>query len=111
MSLLVFSVAVVMAGIFSEQTKVAEKASPIIAFSVIWFLLIWLAVMEGGQGALVGLQSVDKELYAETHPVSFKNTRLAHMGDNMERFIVGRQFLVVLVVLAELTELAVFAGV
>jgi Silicon transporter len=98
MGLLVFSVIVVMAGVFSEQTKVAEKISPILAFFVIWGLIIWLAMMEGGQGCLVGLQPVDKELYADTHPVSLKNTQLAHKGDNMERFIVGRQFLVVLVV-------------
>jgi silicon transporter len=98
LALLIFSVIVVMAAIFSEQTKVAENISPILAFFVIWFLIIWLAMMEGGQGCLVGLQPVDKDLYAETHPVSLKCTTLAHKGDNMERFIVGRQFLVVLVV-------------
>jgi hypothetical protein len=98
MGLLVFSVIVVMAAIFSEQTKIAEQASPILAFFVIWGLILWLAMMEGGQGCLVGLQPVEKDLYAETHPISLMNTRLAHKGDNMERFIVGRQFLVVLVV-------------
>jgi Silicon transporter len=98
MGLLVFSVTIVMAAIFSEQTKVAEQVSPILAFFVIWGLVLWLAMMEGGQGCLVGLQPIDKELYAETHPVSLSNTTLAHKGDNMERFIVGRQFLVCLVV-------------
>jgi len=98
MGLLIFSVTVVMAGIFSKQTKVAESASPALAFFIIWGLVYWLAMMEGGQGCLVGLQPVDKKLYAETHPVALMNTNISHHGDNMERFIVGRQFLVVLVV-------------
>jgi hypothetical protein len=87
-----------MAAIFSQQTKVAERVSPILAFFLIWVLVIWLAMMEGGQGCLVGLQLVDKEMYGETHPVSLETKILAHKGDNMERFIVDRQFLVVLVV-------------
>ena len=55
-------------------------------------------VMEGGQGDLVGLQHIGKEQYAESHPYTLKNTQLAHEGDNMERFIVGRQFLTFLVI-------------
>jgi hypothetical protein len=97
-ALLIFSVVVVMAGIFSRQTKVAEQVSPILAFCVIWGLILWLAMMEGGQGCLVGLQPIDKELYETSHVVSHKCTVLAHKGDNMERFIVGRQFLVCLTV-------------
>jgi hypothetical protein len=100
MALLVFSITVVMAAIFTEQTKISQDVSKYLAFFLIWFLIIWLAMMEGGQGCLVGLQPVDKDLYAETHPIALKSTRLAHRGDNMERFIVGRQFLVVLVVFA-----------
>jgi hypothetical protein len=98
MALLIFSVVIVMAAIFSKETKVAQKIHPVFAFILIWFLVVWLATMEGGQGCLVGLQPVDKESYAESHPHTLANTRLAHKGDNMERFIVGRQFLVVLVV-------------
>jgi hypothetical protein len=100
MALLVFSVTVVMAAIFTEQTKISQDISKYLAFFLIWFLVIWLAMMEGGQGCLVGLQPIEKDLYAETHPTTLKCTRLAHRGDNMERFIVGRQFLVVLVVFA-----------
>lgn len=98
--LLIFAVVLVMAAIFSKQTVgTAEKGiPPLVAFFVFWFLIFWLGVMEGGQGCLVGLQPIDKTLYAESHPTTFKNTTIAHCGDNMERFIVGRQFLVVLVV-------------
>lgn len=55
-------------------------------------------MMEGGQGCLVGLQGIEKDLYKDSHPVTLKNTKIAHKGNNMQRFIVGRQFLVVLVV-------------
>lgn len=61
-------------------------------------LHIYLFQIEGGQGALVGLQSVPSYEIANEHPISAKCTDLAHKGDNMERFIVGRQFLVVLIV-------------
>merc|ERR1711981_1073109 len=96
--LLAFSIAIVMTSIFTEKTTLSEDAHPAVAFLLFWFLIIWLAMMEGGQGALVGLQPVDKALYASSHPRSLMNTALAHKGDNMERFIVGRQFLVVLVI-------------
>lgn len=99
-ALLIFSLTLVMAAIFSKQTiATAENGfPPIAAFCVFWFLVCWLAMMEGGQGALIGLQPIDKSKYASSHQRALKNTTLAHRGDNMERFIVGRQFLVVLVV-------------
>jgi silicon transporter len=98
MGLLILSVAIVISLIFTEQTKLAESAHPVVPFLLICFLLLWLAMMEGGQGDLVGLQPIDKELYKDSHPLTLKSTSIAHKGDNMERFIVGRQFLVVLVV-------------
>jgi hypothetical protein len=98
-ALLVFCVVLVMAGIFAEQsTAVNYDIPPVGAFFLFWFLICWLAVMEGGQGCLVGLQSIEKSKYAESHPQTLKNTSVAHKGDNMDRFIVGRQFLVVLVI-------------
>jgi len=97
--LLIFSVVLVMACIFSGESTAAEyNINPVLAFFLFWFLICWLAMMEGGQGCIVGLQSVDKKKYSETHPITLKCTNLAHDGDNMERFIVGRQFLVVLVI-------------
>jgi hypothetical protein len=98
MGLLIFSLVIVISLIFTEQTKLSESAHPVVPFLLICFLLLWLAMMEGGQGDLVGLQPIDKELYKDSHPITLKSTSIAHKGDNMERFIVGRQFLVVLVV-------------
>jgi len=57
-ALLVFAIVLVMAAIFTKQTTAtAEMNVPaVVAFLVFWFLIVWLGVMEGGQGALVGLQ-------------------------------------------------------
>jgi hypothetical protein len=96
--LLGFAITVTMTLIFTGQTQLSSTAHPAVAFVLIWFLLIWLGMMEGGQGCLVGLQGVSPDLYSKSHPKTLKNTRIAHKGDNMERFIVGRQFLVFLVV-------------
>ena len=88
-----------MAGIFTKQsTAVNYNIPPVGAFFLFWFLICWLAMMEGGQGCLVGLQPIEKSKYATTHQRTLKNTTIAHKGDNMDRFIIGRQFLVVLVI-------------
>ncbi len=98
MALLGFCLAVVMDAVFSKQTTISKSTNPAVAFFLFWGLLIWLGMMEGGQGCLIGLQPVDAELYRESHPVTWKCTKLAHKDDNMGRVLVGRQFLVVLVV-------------
>lgn len=98
--LLGFCVTLVMAAIFSGQTiAVAEmNIPPVATFFIFWLLIVWLGMLEGGQGCLVGLKPIDRNRYADSHPISFKVTSLAHRGDNMQRFIVGRQFVVVLIV-------------
>ena len=97
-ALLCFGIAVTMSLIFTEQTELSSQSHPGFVFVLFWFLLIYLAMMEGGQGCLVGLQGVEKDLYKDSHQVTLRNTNIAHKGNNMQRFIVGRQFLVVLVV-------------
>jgi hypothetical protein len=100
LALLGFSMVLISAAMFTEQTTATAENGihPAVTFCVFSFLIVWLAMMEGGQGCLVGLQTIDKTLYAESHPRAFRTTQLAHKGDNMERFMVGRQFLVVLVI-------------
>jgi len=97
-ALLIFCITMVMTAIFEKKTILSEKSHPLIAFFLFWYLIFWLAMMEGGQACLVGLQPVDRELYEESHPVTAKCCRLSHRGDNMERFILGRQFLVCMIV-------------
>lgn len=98
--LLAFCINIIMAGIFAAQTPISKSTHWSVAFSVMWLLIIWLGVLEGGQGCLVGLQPICQEAYEESHPISHQCTSMAHKGQNLNRFIVGRQFLVVLVVFA-----------
>ena len=97
-TLLCFGIAVTVSLIFTKQTELSSQLHPAIVFVLFCFLLPYLAMMEGGQGCLVGLQGIEKDLYKDSHKVTLKNTKIAHKGNNMQRFIVGRQFLVVLVV-------------
>eukprot|EP00339_Tiarina_fusa_P001146 CAMPEP_0117027750 /NCGR_PEP_ID=MMETSP0472-20121206/20249_1 /TAXON_ID=693140 ORGANISM="Tiarina fusus, Strain LIS" /NCGR_SAMPLE_ID=MMETSP0472 /ASSEMBLY_ACC=CAM_ASM_000603 /LENGTH=562 /DNA_ID=CAMNT_0004735069 /DNA_START=75 /DNA_END=1763 /DNA_ORIENTATION=+ len=96
--LLALCLNMIITGIFAEATPIGKSANSLVAFSTMWILILWLGVLEGGQGCLVGLQPIDKELYAKTHPMTHQCATIAHKGDNLNRFIVGRQFLVVLVV-------------
>jgi len=95
-----FCIVLVMAGIFQKESTATRDFNihPAAAFLLFGILILWLAMMEGGQGCLVGLQPINKTDYATSHPITLKNTQIAHKGDNMDRFIVGRQFLVVLVI-------------
>lgn len=97
-ALLLFSIALIMATIFDRGTQIASDVHPALAYIVIWAAIIWLSMVEGGQGALVGLPPVDKKLYETSHRITHKCTSRAHKGDNLDRYLIGRQFLVVLIV-------------
>jgi Silicon transporter len=58
--LLGFSVLCVTAMILDKKTTATSKyhIPPMVACLIFWFSIIWLGVMEGGQSALVGLQSI-----------------------------------------------------
>lgn len=92
--ILVFSAVIVMALIFSENTKIASDVHPAFAFMLIWVALIWLAMVEGGQASLIGLPPIDKDLYKESHPITHQICKFAHKGDNLNRYMMGRQFMV-----------------
>jgi Silicon transporter len=97
-SLLIFSISLIMGLVFTEQTKVAAKISPYLAFITLWVAATWLTMIEGSQASIVGLAPVNRELYKESHPKAYKCSEIAHKGDNLERYLLGRQFMVVLVV-------------
>jgi Silicon transporter len=96
--LLIFSIAMIMGLIFTEQTKVASVVSPILAVVSIWVAIIWLTMVEGSQASLVGLAPVNPELYKVSHKKTHSITKVCFTGDNLDRYLLGRQFLVVLTV-------------
>lgn len=95
LALTLFCIVVVSAAIFTKQTiATGEKnVHPAFAYFVFWALILWLATMEGALNCMVGLKPLDKTLYQNSHTRTYKCTALAHKGDNLERFIVGRQYL------------------
>lgn len=66
---------------------------PALEIFLFLFLLTWIALLEGCQISIVGLQDVNMEPYKESHPRAYAVCQLAHKGPNVERFLVGRQFL------------------
>ena len=95
--LLIFCTTMVMGLIFTRQTKLSKDVHPALAFFVLWGLVIWLNMVEGGQGSLVGLAPINFELYQASHPTTFVSTKLAHAGDNLDRYLMGRQFMVIFI--------------
>jgi Silicon transporter len=95
---LAFSCALVGGLIFAKQTPLARDVHPALAAVILCITVVWLSVVEGGQAAIVGLSPVDRELYKDSHPTAYKCTGLADNGDKLHRYLLGRQFLVVLIV-------------
>ena len=97
-ALLIFSIIIVGALIFTENTRVAKETNAWVALIVCVMAVVWLSMIEGQQASLVGLPPVDPDLYMESHPLTYKNAALAFKGDNLDRYLMGRQFMVLLVV-------------
>eukprot|EP00957_Ditylum_brightwellii_P092054 7007677-Ditylum_brightwellii.AAC.1 len=95
--LLIFSIVIITGLIFTEQTKLSKDVHPALAFFVLWGLVLWLGMVEGGQASLVGLAPIDFELYKDSHPIAYISTKVCHVGDNLDRYLMGRQFMVVFI--------------
>ena len=96
--LLIFSVVIVSGLVFTRQTTLSNDVHPALAFVVLWVAVIWLSVVEGGQASFVGLAPVKLSLYKESHPIAYQCGAIVHKGDNLDRYLLGRQFMVVLIV-------------
>jgi len=96
--LLIFSAVAIHGLIFTQQTNFSENNGSIGAFFLFWAAIVWLAMIEGGQASHVGLAPVDKELYKDSHPVTYKISSHCNYGDNLDRYLLGRQFGVIFVV-------------
>jgi len=97
-ALLIFSIVCIMGMIALRQTNLSADAHPAAAYILFIGSISWLTMVEGGQASLVGLEPVNKELYKDSHPKAYKSTDITNTGDNLDRYLLGRQFMVVLVV-------------
>ena len=73
----------------------AENAFRII---LVWVLIFYLATLEGGQVAVVSLSSIPRASYEDTHKITAKCLAVVDKPGAMEKYIMGRQFLVVIVI-------------
>jgi silicon transporter len=97
MFLVIFSIVIVTALMFDENTRIAADAHPAVALVVMWAGITWMSMVEGGQCSMVGLPPVNRELYKESHPTTYKICSLGHKGDNLDRYLMGRQFMVIFI--------------
>jgi hypothetical protein len=69
------------------------NSHPVLEIGFFFFMCTWIGLLEGAQISLVGLQGINLELYKHSHPRAYAALKLCHHGPNVERFLVGRQFL------------------
>lgn len=93
--LLGYCVAIVMTG--TQDGKAVKGPGGIVLF---WIFICYLSCIEGGQNALVGLQPIDPSGYEKTHPITAYSTRLTRQPGYLEKFVMGRQLITVIVVFA-----------
>uniref|UniRef100_A0A7S4ARW2 Silicon transporter n=1 Tax=Pseudo-nitzschia australis TaxID=44445 RepID=A0A7S4ARW2_9STRA len=105
MVLILFSVVVISAAILTKQTVATgeNNVHPLLALAVFWLSLFWLSVMEGGLNCMVGLQPIPQHLFKKSHPKTYLCTSSisnenSNSSNNIERFIVGRQYLDLMIV-------------
>jgi len=96
--LLIYSIVVVAVMNFSGQTRLSHEVHPSLSFIALCLALIWLSRVEGGQASMVGLPPVDRSLYKDSHPVTNAVCEYGHRGDNLDRYLMGRQFMVLALV-------------
>jgi len=95
--LVTFSVVIVLGLISTGNTQFARDIHPVAAGVILWTLIIWMSMVEGGQCSMVGLPPIDRELYRESHPITYKIAGWGHKGDNLDRYLMGRQFMVIFI--------------
>ena len=89
-----------MTAIFQNNTTLSSK-NEWVAFFVLWISLAWLSIVEGGQASIVGLPPVDMELYRKSHATTYRIMKTINKGDTLDRYLLGRQFMVLGLVFVE----------
>nr|XP_018671041.1 uncharacterized protein LOC108950256 isoform X1 [Ciona intestinalis] len=106
-TLLSFSIAVTSYAIFEGRTGFWPQVPGPAAFALFLVCLFLLGVVEGLQISLVELKRMHPGTYKTSYPRAYKLSCIAGKGDNVERFLMGRQVFVVFLVffIAKLTTI------
>jgi len=107
--LLIFSMVCTGYAIVTQKTGFWKEVPGWAALLLFIVVLILLGIVEGLQLALVELKRQKPNTYKDTHPAAYKLGEIASRGDNIEKFLVGRQMIVVFLVFfaAKLTAITV----
>lgn len=82
-------------GIWTNQAVL--PGHPVLHFLIFCFCLTLVAYLEGLQVAILNCEHVDPERKKESHPRGYKLMKSVRQGNNVERFLVGRQFFTIFV--------------
>lgn len=66
-------------------------------FLIFCFCMTLVAYLEGLQVAILAVEHDDCEVFKESHPRAYKIMHSVKQGNNVERFLVGRQFFTIFV--------------
>ncbi len=97
MGLVIFSIVILTALMIDENTRIAQDFHPAVALVVMWAGILWMSMVEGGKCSVVGLAPVNGEIYKDSHPTTYKICAVGHKGDNLDRYLMGRQFMVIFI--------------
>jgi len=108
-SLLTFSCVVTGYAILTQKTGFWNAVPGWAALILFILVLFLLGLVEGLQLALVELKRQKPDTYRDTNKSAYKLGQIAMKGDNIEKFLVGRQVIVVFLVFfaAKLTSITV----
>jgi len=93
--LLIFSGVVTCYAIWAQKTSMWKAVPGWVSLIIFIAVLFLLGIMEGLQIALVELKRQEPESYKNSHPKAYRLGQYAMQGDNVERFLMGRQVFVV----------------
>ena len=85
------------ASLFSGRLRLTP--SPISPFVILLVVITLLGYLKGLQVAILTLEGRDDGEWRESHPRAYQLHRLANRPMNVQRFLVGRQFYVIFVVM------------
>eukprot|EP00301_Raphidiophrys_heterophryoidea_P016296 c25852_g1_i1.p1 GENE.c25852_g1_i1~~c25852_g1_i1.p1 ORF type:complete len:511 (-),score=118.18 c25852_g1_i1:278-1810(-) len=97
-TLTIFGMVVLTAATVSKQNLFWVSVPWWVQILLLVFDMLLLGTLEGAQIALVALKDHNSEAFKHSHPRAYATNKLVQKPGNLERFLVGRQMLVVMAV-------------
>jgi hypothetical protein len=92
-ALLSFAFAVTLTALFDGKTTMYEGVPEVVSVIVLFILMAFVGMMEGMQIALFAVVNLPED-ELKNHPLAAKVCELTFTGDNLQKFLIGRQICV-----------------